>query len=288
MRYNRRGDLCAGVAGGVLSINRVAIGFGGGPKWLDDNTLLANAFVQGVWALFQFTRASGWQPMWLDVRGATRIGAGGGNWAATLASNPPVTYGVIDGQPLPAALAALFVLDGWQDGSLLFCDRAATTFIVRWPDGSLEQWPMLAGANLETVRMAEGGFCYLQEPRSLIWQPRNGPARVVPTVDAPFDPMTWQDTDGWRWWLYHNEATYLQYEDTATGWQGPGSYGPDAWFGADGLIQVATTPSAGEAPDTITLTTVHPDTRIPLVPPAPPIPAFTHNVFTGVFFPSRE
>jgi len=282
VRYNRRGDLCAGVAGGVLSINRVAIGFGGGPKWLNDHTLLANALVRDRWALYQFDRTTNWQPALLDERGATRIGAGGGNWAATLASTPPVTYGEVDGEPL-SSLINLLILDGWQDGSLIFCDRDYMTLIIRWPDGSLAQWPMPPHINLENVRMAEGGFCYLQEPRSLVWQPRNGPSRIVPTVDVPFEPMTWQDTDGWRWWLYHNDATYLQYEDTATGWQGPASYGPDAWFGADGLFQVATTPSAGELPDTITLTTVHPDTRIPLAPPVPSIGAFAWPVYIAPF-----
>ena len=292
MRYNRRGDLCAGVAGGVLSINRVAIGFGGGPKWLNDHTLLANALVYDRWALYQFDRAMMWQPALLDERGATRIAAGGGNWAATLAASPPpsVTYGEIDGQKFTAPQPLTqYALDGWLDGALL-CLRVTPDgvwFEVRWLDGTISDYPFPSSVNLENVRMAEGGFCYLQEPRSLVWQPRNGPSRIVPTVDVPFEPMTWQDTDGWRWWLYHNEATYLQYEDTATGWQGPASYGPDVWFGADGLFQVATTPSAGELPDTITLTTVHPDTRIPLVPPIPAVPAFTHNVFAGVFFPSR-
>jgi len=287
MRYNRLKDLVAGVAGGPLSVNRAQVGIGGGPKPLNDHAFLANGLVDGVWGLVQLDRDTGWVPHIIDPKGATRIGAGGDNWAATVQSQPPVTYGVIAGVPFEENPAERYVLDGALDGGLLFLlvTPDGATFYARWPDGVVDEWLINSGTNLENVRMAAGAFVY-QENSLLYLQLRGAGRRQVPTVDTPFEPMTWEDSHGFRWFLYHNDATYIQYGYTATGYQFGGSYAPDMWIGPTDAAQVALTLSPGEAPSTIQLVDIQLGTGVmPISRPIvyPPVVPFARRFYLAPF-----
>jgi hypothetical protein len=286
MRYNTRGDLLAGI--GVLSVNRQPIGRGFNPRWLDDDTFLANApGPDDVFRLYSYHRDTDWQQELADTRGATRIAAGGGNYAVLLATQPHQTvYGRWNRQPLPPWATLCYPMEGHADGRLLFASPDYQQLGILHPDGR-QQW-FITGehVNLDSIRLIEDGFIYLDESRSKTLMVQQGEDRPLPAavVDTPFDPhlITW---NGSRWALFHNDATYLQQIGTTRGYTFPASYGPDLFVEPDGTAHVALTPSAGELPDTITL--VAPfrlgDGAIDLSVARAPLPPFPAPVWEGPF-----
>jgi hypothetical protein len=254
MRYNRRGDLLAGI--GVLSVNRVAVGRGGPCRWLDDDTFLANApGPDNEFRLYSYHRDTNWAQELQDTRGATRIAAGGGNYAIFLATQPHGTvYGRWNGQPLPDWATLCYPMEGHADGRLLFESPDYQQTGILHPDGRQQWFVTGEHINLDTLRLIENGFVYLDETRSktLMVQQGEDRPRPIAVVDAPFNPnvIEW---NGSRWALFHNTATYLQQLGTTLGYRYPPGYAPDFFVEPDGTAHIAITQSEGEPPETITL-----------------------------------
>jgi hypothetical protein len=282
MRYNPAGDLAAGV--GPLSVNREYIGQGFNPRWLWDDECLANApGVDGIFRLYKYAEATGWRAELEDQRGATRIACGGGNYAVWLASNPPVVYGVWNGQPLPEYAKTWRPLEGAMDGRLLFASEDYLSLIVLSPDGR-QQW-IHSGANvfLDSVRLVMGGMIYwdMSQRHTLTFVRDDGSVVPMPVVDAPYDADLVFDQAGQPWACFHNEATYLQKIGTTQGYLFEPSYGPAVSLDGPGAW-VATTPRADETPTSITLWEIPvlgehlvelaPGPPIPIPVPPDPIP----------------
>lgn len=282
-RFSPTGNLIAGGSGGgtcPISVNRVTVASGGVPRWRDASTGIANSALGTLLSL----PAPNWTPFLLDPKGATILGAGGGNYAATLSKAVAQTYGVFNGQPLPSLFSTYTALDGGPDGTLIFQSPDFTTINVLWGDGTVSNYPIGLSWNRLWVRWAANGFVYVSN-NQLFWQPRGKSVVAIPTLEIPADPYLVLDPTGRAWVLYHYSSTWLHPIGQFTGYQLPGSFFPDIYV-TGFEATVSTTPNACEAPETITLTAVTlgqgmkplsvgpipPDPPIPPVPPDPPVP----------------
>jgi len=308
MRYNAIGDL----AGGVIEVNvnrmRLSRGTFGSGTWVDHDTIIANADpaeTDKSWALYAFRRNTEFKTAekW-DPRGASTAGGGGGNWAVTLQSNPKQTYGVIAGKafdstkgdtlPDGTPYAQVNVLDGHDDGRLIFTSPDFLSLGVLTADGkSIKWWYVGPHTNNSATRLIASGFLYMDASLShtIMLQLDDMPARAVQLLDGPFDPDSFV-YNGQRWFIYHNEATWLHAEGSKVGYKFAASYGPAIFVTADGMAQVALTPSAGEVSSSIVLVPAFKlgEGMIDLVSPivVPKIGPFNHNVSIGPFFPDTD
>lgn len=303
MRYNAAGDL----AGGIIEVNvnraRLCRGSFGSGAWVDRDTIIANADPEETdrsWALWAFRRATGWKPERWDPRGATTAGGGGGNWMATIQSNPKQTYGVVGGArydsneanpglrllPDGTPLSQVNVLDGHDDGRLIFTSPDFMSLGVLTGDGrSIRWWYVGPSVNNTATRLIDGGFIFMDASIShaLMIQLGGDAPRLVQLVDGPFDPNSFV-YGGVRWFLYHNESTWLHPEGSTVGYRFDPSYGPDCFVEPNGTCHVALTPSPGEVSTSIVL--VPPfrlgDGMKPLVQ-VPVYKKFTHPVMVVPF-----
>lgn len=282
MRFNRRGDLAAGKGGEILSINRVPIAHGeasSSPWWTED-TLIANAVVDSVWGLWAFDRATNWAGRLIDFRGASNVGAGGGNWAATLESHPFQTYGSFNGGPLPEFAQSCHVLCGGEDGTLILASSDYLEILVLPPNGIA--WGVDVGPHvfLSETRWIPNGFLFVRDPREL-WVCRAGQMSRVSTVEPPYQPSLVTGD----WYLYHNSRTILQ-NTAAQGFTWNAGYAPDGYLRPDGLVQIAYAEDEAESPDRIVLPPpVALSDAQPITPPIvyPVIPPFLTPVSIAVF-----
>jgi hypothetical protein len=279
MRYSIAADLAAGVT--RVSANRVDLGRGsfGSGCWVNPSTFLANAAKSETvdeFHLYAYRRQFDGQFLrqetpW-DTRGSTTAGGGSDNWMVTVQSTPKQTYGVVSGRPYDSAqptfapdgtfeedrlpdgtlLAEVNVLDGGEDGRLIFTSPDFQSLGILTPDGkSIHWWATGPHVNLSTVRVISGGFVYM-DGAQLMLQMDLEPPRPVHTFDNAFDPDSFV-YQGQRWFFYHNELTYLHPEGSDLGYMFEGSYGPAVWVGLSGECHVALSTSPGEIATSITL-----------------------------------
>ncbi len=296
-RFNRLGQFAAGAAGGVLSVDARPIGQGGGARWIDDATVIANATLTGddPYHTFAFDGPS-WVPRELDGRGATRLGAGGGNWAATLASRTdPQTYGVYRGQPLPDDLATYYALDGGLDGSLVLVDTISfTTFVVLWADGERSTFEArhVDGGSVRVCDSAHAIIlCAGGPPTAFVYHRASGTVEPAGLLGAgQYFPYLYVEADV-VYALYWAEeyGLVLQVMGTQTGWQALGApyFNPDVY---PATRQIAYSLDAAESPAMLRLmvATGAPAPLVPAKPPVPPtIPPFARPVSIASFFPEQ-
>jgi hypothetical protein len=123
------GHIAAGVGGEVVSIDGVSIGMGGGASWLNDETIIyQRTDGHGRWWIASYNRVTK-EHAEVDARGANAVVAGGGRWAAYLASIG--VYGSLGSLPLAG------VRDCGPDGTIALVDHAGIGLGVTLyaPDG---------------------------------------------------------------------------------------------------------------------------------------------------------
>jgi len=266
MRYNIKGDLAAG--NGVLSVNKKTIGFGYFMCWRFSDVFLGNSpddepdeTDEVPYHLYQYNANFDWKRELLDKRGSTRAGGGFGNYAIHLATKPNKTcygqFNTIDYPPYKYDWQKLAVLDGDENGRLLFVSDDFKQIVVVEPDGT--DWTFFVGdhVNFGNVRLIQDGFVYLDEshPNSMMFQVGAGQPAPLKTIDTAFNPYAFRYNNKW-WLFYHNNATYLHPFDSTIGYKFDASYAPDIFVEPNGSAHIALTYSPGEGPETITIKNV--------------------------------
>lgn len=291
MRYDRLGNIVAGVGNGIVSVNglRITSKVGGGAFWKRDNNPGAQVLNDdGSYQCSEFT-APNWDEISLRFSGASLLVGGNGNWAGTLRSNPVLTFGVWQGSPLDAEIRqTCSVVDGSRDGSLCFIRRSDGVIVTLWGDGIQTDEAAIPNLNVGSLRVTEDQSIVYFVNGAMWMRLRNGAAVQIPTVIAPYNPYVFRALDSRLWALYQNKEIYLHPIDEQKGhvWRNPYSGSPDV-VTVNGRTQVCWSAGPAEAPSDLQHSewfTLGENT-VPLDVPSVvhPMDAFNHPVTVAVF-----
>ena len=267
-RFNGRGDYCAGIGSGIVSLNGQAIASpAGSADWYADDVVVYQVQRNGAWSLeyydtrtTQFARAA--------EHGANAIEAGGGVWAAQVRTD------VVDSRGR-----------SWSNRGL----RAVG------PDGTvaLTTTPYHVGTGITLVTLdgqhqnleaRAGTALHIPAPGALVWTDGNRPQvhglPVPHVVPGPiYMPRAVRVAD--QWWLVYQDGAdrvlvqpfgeplgYVAHVGTA--------YGLDARASSEASIRLVWSRTAGEPPADLVLRDVNlTQLRVPLVrvpTPGPTLP----------------
>jgi len=285
-KLNARGEWCAGVGGGIASWQGGILAYSaGGTSWVDDDWIVYQACVGDECHLLKTHVRTG-EVRDASSRGANKIAAGGGVWAAWLGSvrgEPP--YGLYTS-------SGLYLRDAWlggfgssaggggvgPDGSVAVKDQyqAAGGWSV-WPLSG-RPWVLTRGDADDIQLLGDGNACWRErgEPRTSGTVPR-------PLVlTRPFWWLRMVQAEGEWWVLYQDAADRLVLHpwDSHEGYvvARGNTFAPDVVF-TDGAFRLVWATREGEDPESVQTTQIQPSERrldlgssAPTPPPPPPPP----------------
>lgn len=131
-RLNNRGQVVAGVGDGIVSIDKVPVGRGGGACWLDDDRIIYGGPQDGRWQTLTNGSAV------LDTQGPNSLAASGGRY---LGQNATGVYGTLS---VPSsARVSLADTDGRgaadRNGTIAITDQTGQGFRLIAPNGEVTE-----------------------------------------------------------------------------------------------------------------------------------------------------
>jgi hypothetical protein len=258
---NGRGSVGAGVGGGRVSIDNVPIAVGGCAQWLDDDTLIFNGpNASGTWMLRTY-----YVPMRtlsdLDGRGANRLAAGGGRYAAVAAAlyaNFPFDSGssmLTKGDERGAAS---------PDGCVCLCSSPSCDDVVAyWPDGTVERIASGPPYGLEVI--AKGQY---------MWDAGCHPVGSIVTASPMIDKRAAVMDDGlWISGWLDGTGLVVQPNGAAAGYVLSTTPAYNHRIrNVGGALMACWSRTNGEGPgDQVAVTVDRTQPRVPLAPPPSPV-----------------
>lgn len=247
-RLNRYGQALSSPypdGAGTVSVDRIAILPAAGQAcWLEDELVIANAQVEGIWRVVAIPSAGGIRLV-LDPAGSNRIVAGGGRWLGWSAGRG--MFGTLGERPSAGVLAA------GPDGTLAWCldYQTGMGFVLTAPGGSETFVPDAFVHDIQVLG-----------PTSAIWWDFRGGWMAVGTEDVrpalPAGRLRVATVARERWLVYWSEGTGLiaQVDGANDGYileRRPIAFNHDAAAvpvlnETDALLVVAWSLTQGEAP----------------------------------------
>lgn len=264
-----------GVAGGPGSIDgRVVASPGGGIQWVDDDHVILQTTIGGAWTVVLVDTRNGELTVPAPARGANQLVAGGGRWAAFLASSPSFVYGAL-GELSGASLYA-----AGPDGTIAWkrVYQASAGLTLTTPNGAVVD--VLDALPLDVQVIGPG---------QAVWQDLRGLRAIgvpLPKPAAAPGRLRRVDLNGEIWLVYYADGIGIvaQVDGSSDGYileTRPIAFNHDA-VAADGELVVAWSLTQGEAPGDLVKHTV--DRGRPRVAITRPVPfAFTHPVIVAPF-----
>jgi hypothetical protein len=134
-RFNSRGQVCAGVGDGIISIDRVEVARGGGAEWLDDDRVIFGGhWTDGTWKLLCYDQRTRQVTTLDDCEVQELVGSGGEYFAVgarSLAASFPLASQLLRLTPTSTDGRGA----GDRQGTIALSDRTGQGFTLRATDG---------------------------------------------------------------------------------------------------------------------------------------------------------
>ncbi len=274
---NGRGAALMGVGGGPGSVDgRPLVAPGGGGAWLDDDHVIVQTTIGGAWIVVIIDVRNGEVQTPAPARGANALVAGGGRWAAFLASSPSLVYGAL-GELVGASLYA-----AGPDGTIAWKRSYLATSGMTLTTSAGSTVDLLDALPLDVQVLGPG---------QAVWQDLRGLRAVGVSVPRPAVPpgrLRLATVDGETWLVYWSEGVGIvaQVDGAADGYilePRPIAFNHDA-RAVDGQLVVAWSTTQGEGPgDLVKMTVDRMRPRVPIVPAPAAVPAIARACLVAWF-----
>lgn len=285
-RLNSRGDWCAGIGGGVVSVNgRAVLPYqSGGSNWVTDDLVIAQVCDGAACTLKTWNRVTG-EVVTVAPVGANHLEANGGVWAAWLGSIPAT--GVYSSTGLHLPLSGLGPVG--PDGAIAVkVDyQSAGPWEVVQPDGA--RWP-LTDRDAGNINLLGQGRAVWSEPGGIL----AARGLIVPIVlIRPFYWLTVREIDGAWWVLYQvpDGRLLLHPADSSRGYvvTTGNTFRPDVRQLPNGTLRIVWATSEGEpARDVQTRDMALTEPRVDLLAPPVETPVKSERVWFQPNLASRD